>query len=262
MGIVFTSFYAVLPSSDVFSTFIDATLFVIDGMSNDPYKPTPPGAQLRWQQGAAELSVVPIHEINYRTLANLLAGLQATAVNFGSIRRGMYATRFDIYIMNSKIGTGKLVSQPPSLGSKPLSISTSENSTATARRRAFTFPPDPFFFRVPSTPVSLLLSRYGAHLSLPDAFYLLVEVMFTAAGTIRDAGQDVLIGHSWRWKALTIEFDLYPKANMSWRNLATAAKGMKDWMIHYGARGFRFDVEMDLAGHMGIGSFRGLSGSV
>ena len=262
MGIVFTSFDALLPSSDVFSTFIDATLYAIDGMSNDPHQTTPPGAQLRWQQGAAELSIVPVYQIDYRTLANLLAGLQANAVTFGSIRGGMYATRFNIYIPTGRIGRGKLVSRPPSLGSKPLSISASDNSTATARRRALTFPPDPFTFRVVSTPVSLMLSRYSAPFLLPDALYLLIEVMFAAAGTIRDSGQDVLIGRSWLWRQLTVGFELYPKTNMSWRNLATAAKGMKDFMTHYGAWGFRFDVKMDLAGHVGMGSFRGLSGRV
>ena len=255
MIIVFNSFDALLLSGDVFSTFIDAILYSIDGMSNDPHRPSLPETQLRWHQGAAELSVVPMYLISYQTLANLLAGLQTTLVAFGSITRGMYATRFDIYILNRRIGSGKLVSRPPNPSSNPLSTSTSDNSTATtARRRALTFPPDPFMYRVPSTPVSLTLTRYGIRLSLPDVLYLLIDVMFAAAGTIRDSGQDVLIGHSWRWKQSPIELDLYPKVNMSWRNLATAAKGMKDFMIAYGAMTFRFDVEMDLAGHMGIGS--------
>ena len=176
MAVVFTSFDALLPSSDVFSTFIDATLFTIDGMCNDPRRPIHPNAQLRWQQGATEFSIAPVHQINYQTLANLLAGLETSMTAFGSIRGGMYATRFDIYIMSGKIGSGKFVSRPPSLdGRRPISTSsTPDNSTATASRRALTFPPDPFMYRVPSTPVTLFFSRYGARFSLPDALYLYV----------------------------------------------------------------------------------------
>ena len=86
-----------------------------------------------------------------------------------------------------------------------------------------------------------------------------MDTMFAAAGTIRDSGQDVLIGRSWHWTQLTLVLDLYPRPNMSWRSLATAAKGMKDWMVAHGARGCRFDVDMDVTGRIGMGSLRRLS---
>ncbi|KAL8792479.1 MAG: hypothetical protein Q9195_004935 [Heterodermia aff. obscurata] len=257
MGIVFTSFDALLPSTDVFSTLIDATLFAIDGMSDDPRRPAPPGTQFRWQQGATEFSISPMHQMGYQTLANLVAGLQINMIIFGSIRSGMYATRFDIYIMTGKIGSGKIVSRPPSL-IRPTSPSTPNNTA-----RALTSPPaDPSIYRVPGAPVTLFLSRYSARFSLPDALYLLSEAMFGAAGTIRDSGHDVLIGHSWQWRQYTIGLDVYPKPHMSWRVLAEAVKGMKDWLIAYGGMGFRFDIELDGAGHIGVGSLRGLSGGV
>lgn len=254
MAVVFTSFDALLPSTSVLSTFIDATLFAVNGLAIDARQPTPYGRPLRWQQGAAELSILPINSVNYIILANTIGALEAVEITFGSVANGMYATRFDIYVANIKIGTGRLASRPPDPRPPRLESPVSEtNTTAATARRALAAPRDPMNFRVDDTPIALWLSSYRGQILLPDALYLLLQTMLTAAGAIRDTGADTFIGRSLTWKHADLQLALYPKQVMSWRNMATAAKGMKDWMIRYGARDTRFEVDMEMVGSLGLG---------
>lgn len=256
MDLLFTSFDTLLQSSDVFSAFIDATLFAVDGLSDDGHQPTPYSMPLLWQQGAAELSIAPINQINYITLADILAGLQAVELTFSSVRNGMYATRFNIYVSNHKIGSGKIASRPPSPGrqNQVSSLSTNSTDAAASSRRALTLPPDPLSFRVDDTPISLFVSSYREALPLADQLHILLQSMFAAAGAIRDSGGDVLIGRSWIWAQSPVQLNLYPRVNMSWRSLATAAKGMKDFLFREGqGLNFRFEVLMDLEGRLGMG---------
>ncbi|KAG7009540.1 hypothetical protein G7Y79_00002g006550 [Physcia stellaris] len=254
MALVFTSFDAVLPSTSVLSTFIDALLFAVDGLAIDARQPTPYGRPLRWQQGAAELSILPINSVNYIILANTIGALEAAAITFGSVRNGMYATRFDIYVANTKIGTGRLASRRPSPRPPRLEFPASEtNTTAATARRALTAFRDPMTFRIADTPIALYLSDYRGQILLPDALYLLLHPMLTAAGAIRDTGADTFIGRSWTWRHADLQLALYPKVIMSWRNMATAAKGMKDWMMKYGGKDTRFEVDMEMVGSLGLG---------
>lgn len=255
MALKFTSFGALLPSISVLSAFIDATLFAVDGLANHPRQPAPygRGRPLLWKQGSAELTITPINSINYIALANTIAGLETVDLAFGSQRNGMYAARFDIYVATLKIGSGQLANKPPrpSLGS-PVPET---NNTATARR-ALTDPGDPVRFHVDDTPISLWLSPYHAFLPLSKVLYLLLQSMLTAAGVIRDSGIDVFIGGRWRWDHAGLQLTLDPKEDMSWRNMATAAKGMKDWVVRDGAKDFQFRVDMDRVGNLGSGGLR------
>lgn len=210
---------------------------------------------LNWQSGTAELSLTLSRGMDYNSLATTLAGLHDVEMTYG-----MFATRFDIRIHGQYIGGGQIASRPPNTptatyGSLPASnVSTidAQSEVATARRD-LTLPPSPYTMHVGNTPISVTFSSYREPLQADHILDCLVAAIFAAAGAIRDSGGDMLIGHSWVWKR-AVRLSLYPNKDMSWRNMADAVKGMRHFVLAgEGAIDFKFEVDIDRVGWVGIG---------
>lgn len=251
MGLLFTSFGALLPSQDVFSTMIDATLVAIDGMVIDG-KRLVPAESLSWQQGAAQISIS--HPITYDALANTLAALSEVSLKFGSITQGLYATRFQIYAGARPIAYGQIASRPPAA-----SLSNTNPTTTTAR--SLMLPPDPFPIAVPDTPVTVIFSAYRKPIPKPVFLDLFLHVLYQAAGVIRDSRGDAVMGHHFVWRRAA-QFNMYPKMRMSWRNLAEAIKGMKTFVLRQESLDFRFQIGIERWDIVGMGRVGILDGKL
>lgn len=205
-------------------------------MEVDGRQPTDPRHPLRWSQGAAEFSLTAWGQtpLNYNHLASIIAGVHGISMKYG-----IYAVRFDIWIANQLIGGGQLASRRPRIITS--TTAAASNGTTHITARDLTSPPDPYRMHVSNTPITVVFSSYRGPMDPSALLDVLVAAIFTAAGAIHDTG-DAQIGQSLMWKRAA-RFSLWPNEAMNWRDLADTVKGMKYFVL---AEGGSLDFQFEL----------------